>query len=312
MSSSDKSMTIPPSGFFASKAWHFTILILLGVFWGLSFSLARMSTEDAMHPISINYWACVTSAVGLVVFCALTGRPIRKEKAFLQLYFICGLLGSVIPGTLYFYAASQVSAGVLSITVATVPLTTFVGAAFFRIEKPSLLRVLGVILGILSIALLVLPETSLPEPSAAFWVFVMVLAAGCYAVENLVIAAKMPPDADIMSVVCGMFIASLLMLTPIVWLTDAFVMMPWPMTAPGWAIIAMGLITAIAYGGFYYLVVISGPVFASQCAYLVTLAGVFWGIVIYEESHSAWVWVSLTVMILALVLVQPRANTISH
>jgi drug/metabolite transporter (DMT)-like permease len=109
-----------------------------------------------------------------------------------------------------------------------------------------------------------------------------------------------------------MFIASLLMLTPIVWLTDAFVMMPWPMTAPGWAIIAMGLITAIAYGGFYYLVVISGPVFASQCAYLVTLAGVFWGIVIYEESHSAWVWVSLTVMILALVLVHPRANTISH
>jgi len=128
-------MTIPPSGFFASKAWHFTILILLGVFWGLSFSLARMSTEDAMHPISINYWACVTSAVGLVVFCALTGRPIRKEKAFLQLYFICGLLGSVIPGTLYFYAASQVSAGVLSITVATVPLTTFVGAAFFPNRK---------------------------------------------------------------------------------------------------------------------------------------------------------------------------------
>ncbi len=304
--------TYSARAFFSSKAWPFVILILLGVFWGLSFSLARMSTEDAMHPISINYWACITSTVGLLIFCGLTGRPIRKEKVFLQLYFICGLLGSVIPGTLYFYAASQVSAGVLSITVATVPLTTFVGAAFFRIEKPSLLRVLGVILGILSIALLVLPETSLPEPSAAFWVFVMVLAAGCYAIENLVIAAKMPADADIMSVVCGMFIASVLMLTPIVWISGAFVMMPWPMTGPGWAVIAMGLITAIAYGGFYYLVVKSGPVFASQCAYLVTLAGVFWGIVIYGESHSVWVWVSLIVMIFALILVQPRETTHVH
>ena len=50
----------------------------------------------------------------------------------------------------------------------------------------------------------------------------------------------------------------------------------------------------------------SGPVFASQCAYVVTLAGVLWGILIYGEAHSTWVWASLVVMIIALSLVRPR------
>ena len=294
------------TGFFASKLWHFVILLLLGVFWGLSFSLARMSTENQMHPLSINLWAIIVSTIGLAIFCLATGRRVPLQKHYVILYVICGLLGSVIPGTLYFYAASKVSAGVLSITVATVPLTTFLGAAAFRIETPSLARVLGVVLGIVSISLLVAPRTSLPDPSAAFWVVVMVLGAGCYAIENLVIAARMPANADIYAVVFGMFVAATLMMLPVIWIAGAFEGLPWPLTRPALAIIGMGLITATAYGGFYYLVVHAGPVFASQCAYLVTLAGVLWGIAIYGESHSAWVWASLATMIIALILVQPR------
>ena len=68
----------------------------------------------------------------------------------------------------------------------------------------------------------------------------------------------------------------------------------------------MAVITATAYGGFYYLVVRAGPVFASQTAYIVTLSGVLWGMVIYGETHSAWVWASLVVMFIALALVRPR------
>ena len=50
----------------------------------------------------------------------------------------------------------------------------------------------------------------------------------------------------------------------------------------------------------------AGPVFASQTAYIVTLAGVLWGMVIYRETHSVWVWASLVVMFIALSLVRPR------
>ena len=290
----------------SGKLWDFIVLLLLGVFWGLSFSLARMSTETGLHPLAINYWTCLISVVMLILYCLIGRQPLPLQKNFILLYIVCGILGSVVPGTLYFYAASHVSAGVLSITIATVPLATFVGAAIFKIEKASLLRVVGVLFGIGSIALLVLPETGMPDPSAALWVLIMVVAATCYAIENLVIAARMPPNVNVFVVVTGMLIAATIMLTPILWITDTFAWMPWPLDRSGWAIVLMAGITATAYGGFYYLVVRAGPVFASQTAYVVTLAGVLWGMLIYGEAHSTWVWASLVVMIIALSLVRPR------
>ncbi|MEE3288560.1 MAG: DMT family transporter [Pseudomonadota bacterium] len=291
---------------FSGKVWDFVVLILLGVFWGLSFSLARMSTETGLHPLAINYWTCLISTLMLLVYCIIGKKRLPLQKNFIFLYIVCAILGSVIPGTLYFYAASHVSAGVLSITIATVPLATFVGAALFKIEKASLLRVIGVLFGILSITLLVLPDSSMPDPSAALWVLVMVVAAGCYAIENLVIAARMPPKVNVFVVVTGMLVAATIMLTPIVWITGTFGWLSWPLDRSGWAIFCMAIITATAYGGFYYLVVRAGPVFASQTAYVVTLAGVLWGMLIYSEAHSAWVWASLVVMIIALSLVRPQ------
>ena len=124
----------PAGGRFNGKVWDFVVLMLLGVFWGLSFSLARMSTETGLHPLAINYWTCLISAVMLILYCLIGKQPLPLQKNFILLYVICGILGSVVPGTLYFYAASHVSAGVLSITIATVPLATFVGAAIFKIE----------------------------------------------------------------------------------------------------------------------------------------------------------------------------------
>ena len=290
----------------SDKVWDFVVLLLLGIIWGLSFSLARMSTETGLHPLTINYWTCLISAVMLIAYCIISRQPLPLQRNFIFLYVICGILGSVIPGTLYFYAASHVSAGVLSITIAIVPLATFVGAALFKIEKASLLRVMGVFLGIFSIILLVLPDTSIPDPSATLWVLIMVIAATCYAIENLVIAARMPPKVNVFVVVTGMMVAATIMLTPVMWITDTFAWMSWPLDRSGWAIVLMAGINATAYGGFYYLVVRAGPVFASQTAYIVTLAGVLWGMVIYRETHSVWVWASLVVMFIALSLVRPR------
>jgi drug/metabolite transporter (DMT)-like permease len=51
---------------------------------------------------------------------------------------------------------------------------------------------------------------------------------------------------------------------------------------------------------------LAGSVFASQTGYVVTLAGVIWGIVLFGETHSAWVWGSVVMMMLGLALVTPR------
>ena len=70
----------------------------------------------------------------------------------------------------------------------------------------------------------------------------------------------------------------------------------------------MAIINATAYALFVICIEKSGPLFASQVGYIVTLAGVFWGIVIFNESHSIWVWVSLVTMLIGLMLVSPKKH----
>ena len=70
--------------------------------------------------------------------------------------------------------------------------------------------------------------------------------------------------------------------------------------------IGLGSITAIAYTLYVFTVKNSGPVFASQVGYLVTISGVLWGIAIFGEEHSVWVWASLILMMIGLALVSPR------
>jgi drug/metabolite transporter (DMT)-like permease len=59
---------------------------------------------------------------------------------------------------------------------------------------------------------------------------------------------------------------------------------------------------------FLYLIRYAGPVFASQTAYVVTLSGVLWGIMIFDADHSLGVWMSLGGMMLALPLGPPRKD----
>jgi drug/metabolite transporter (DMT)-like permease len=79
-----------------------------------------------------------------------------------------------------------------------------------------------------------------------------------------------------------------------------------PFSLLEWSVIGLGLITSIAYTLYVYTVKVSGPVFASQVGYIVTSSGVMWGILIFDEVNSAWVWGSLFIMLIGLSLVLPK------
>ncbi len=71
---------------------------------------------------------------------------------------------------------------------------------------------------------------------------------------------------------------------------------------------SLALVSSCAYSMFFYTIKTSGPVPASQCAYVVTISSVIWGIVLFSEQHTLWVWSSVVVMIFGLALVTPSRN----
>jgi drug/metabolite transporter (DMT)-like permease len=288
--------------------WAWSILIVMGASWGLSFSLARIAATRGAHPLGIAFWEC--SIAGLLLIFPLIYRhiPMPVTSSLVRFHFTTGLVGMVIPSIAFFYAAAHVPAGVLSITVGIIPILTFVASAFAGLEKFAAGRVFGVFLGTLAVVLLVAPEGSLPDPAQLPWVLLGFASAACYTVFNLFLALKAPPGANSLMLTCGMFVAATLLMVPLVLATGSFAPFGWPWGMVEWSLFGLGVINAVAFTLYFLLVDHAGPVFSSLTANMVTLFGVFWGIVIFSEENSIWVWLSFATIMIALGLVAPRGR----
>jgi drug/metabolite transporter (DMT)-like permease len=118
-----------------SRLWALMILLIMGTAWGLSFSLGKIAATGGAHPFAISFWQCWTAAALLFGITVARRRPLPITPTLVGFFTVIGLLGLVIPTMLFYAAASHVAAGVLSITVALVPILTFVASVAFRVEK---------------------------------------------------------------------------------------------------------------------------------------------------------------------------------
>src|SRR5262245_40158949 len=166
--------------------WAWSVLIIMGATWGLSFSLARIAAMGGAHPLGIAFWEC--SIAGLLLICLVVYRriPLTVTARLVRFNVTTGLVGMVIPGAAFFYAAAHLPSGVLSIALGTVPVMTYVASAVIGLEKPAMGRLFGVVLGTLAVVLLVAPESSLPDPMQVPWMVLGFVAAACYAALNLI------------------------------------------------------------------------------------------------------------------------------
>ena len=101
-------------------------------------------------------------------------------------------------------------------------------------------------------------------------------------------------------------IGAVTLLTPLALATGTLLPLLEPWSAMQWAATGTGLISGIAFSCLLYVIVTSGAVFATQSAYIITLAGVGWGMILFAERHPAWVWLALALTLIAVALVRPE------
>ena len=302
-------MTNPNLTLAFKKVLPWAFLLFMGTAWGLSFSLGKIAVENGAKPFGISQFQVMLSGLILLVITLVRRKPMRDMFDKIGFIFIIAMLGAAIPGVLFYYAAPHVPAGVLSITVALIPLMTYGFSIPLKMEKFSVIRFMGLVFGVIAICFIALPENSLPNRAALPWIMLACISALCYAVENIILGFKSAVTIGPIRLAMGMNLIAAIVLLPITLMTDSFFVPSFPPQTVDYAVIGLGLITVVAYTMFVMSVAMFGPVFASQVGYLVTLAGVFWGILIFDESHSIWIWLSLAAMIIGLALVAPRDKT---
>jgi drug/metabolite transporter (DMT)-like permease len=283
------------------------VLLAIGLILGSTIPLTKIAVSSGHQPPGLIFWQLFFSSI------VLAGINLRRKVALtfnrrkLVYFLVIGLIGTIFPNSFSYLAAAQLPGGVMAIIIASVPMFSLAIANTLRIERFSLIRLVGVLLGAVAVSVLILPETSLPEPDKAIFVLVALMAPLCYGAEGNYIAKRAPRDLDAVTTLLGASVLGTFIAAPLALATGTWVDLSAPWGTPEWALLFTSLFHVAAYSSYIWLVGVAGPVFSSQVAYVVTLTGVFLSALILSESYSSWVWMALIMMLGGLALVQPRA-----
>jgi drug/metabolite transporter (DMT)-like permease len=286
------------------RFFPYLLILAAGTIWGATFSLALIATEQGAHPLALSAWQVTLTAAFFLLVRLFASFTLFNFKN-LRHYLVLALVGITAPNLFYYYAAPHLSAGILAITISTVPLFTYAIMLTLQFESLIARRLVGILLGMIAILLLVIPDQGFSSEDASFWILLVILCALLYAIENVYIGRGVDPAIDIRELLFGSNLLATALQFPLAIYLGVDESWHWLASDAGLAIIGIAIGSGFAYSMFFYTIKVSGPVFASQCAYIVTISGVIWGIMIFSEQHSIWVWSAVIVMLLGLMLVNP-------
>ena len=292
------------------RLFPYFLILAAGSIWGATFSLALIATEQGAHPLGLSAWQVALTAA-FFLFARLLSRFTLFNFRNLRHYIVLAVVGITAPNLFYYYAAPHLSAGILAITVSTVPLFTYAIMLLLRFESLVARRMSGIAVGMIAILLLVIPDQGLSSDDASFWILLVILCAVLYSIENVYIHRGIHAVVDIRELIFASNLLATLVQFPLAIYLGIDESWTWLASDAGLSIVGIAIGSGIAYAMFFYTIKTSGPVFASQCAYVVTLSGVIWGIIIFSEQHTLWIWMSVMVMLLGLVLVSPDDTDVS-
>lgn len=291
-----------------AKALPFAVLLGLGILWGLTFPLSKISVSDGYRHFGIIFWNQAIAFVILLVVTIVRGKWPVLRAPHLRLYFAVTLFGTVLPSVASYQAAVYLPAGIVALLISLVPMFAFPIALVIGGEKFEGKRVLGLLFGVAAVVMIAGPQASLPDRAMVVFVPIALIAPFFYGLEGNLVSRLEQADADpiqilLASTVLGMALSIGPALIGGHWISP----LP-PYAMPDLAILLSALLNVVAYTGYVWLIGRAGAVFAAQVAYLVTAAGVGWSMLLLQETYSGPIWIAVALMFAGLFLVQPRGT----
>ncbi len=282
-------------------------LLVLGIGWGLTIPMSKIAVSTGHQPMGLIFWQLFVMVVFLGLLLPLIGKRPVLARRHLKLFVMVSLLGAVLPDIFYYLSAIHLPGGIMSILASSTPMFSMPIAILFRNEIFELRRFFGLIFGFVGIVLLVGPEASLPAGTAAFYVFIALLAPALYAIEGNLVMKWGTQGLDPIQVVFGAAFVGLFFSAPMALASGQWINPLDSFGKPEIALAVGAALHALVYAGYVWLVGRAGSVFSAQSAYIVTACGVVSSMFMLNERYSIWVWLALGTMMLGMFLVRPRA-----
>lgn len=278
---------------------HILYFLALGLFWGLSPSLYKVMGE-ARVPVThiIVYTGLgVGLALGLVAL-AMTGRlDLRREVVVYGL--ICAALMN-LPFGLGLLFARHVPPTELAIIMSLAPFCNYLVALLTGRDNPVPRKLLAIAVGFVSSAILILSREGTMSGRLSWWMIASFSGPIMYTAYNWYAAANWPKDAGTISVGAVESVASGLIVLPLL----LAVAPPWAADIPAmlayWSVLAATVMWIAERIAFFTLIRDKGAVYTIQAIYLATPAAVIFAAIFFGGASDIWLWLSLSILMVAL------------
>lgn len=284
------------------------VLFALGMGWGMTQPLGKTATTTGHGPFGLIFWQLVICVLVLGGVSLMRGKGLLLTRAALVFAVVVAILGTLVPNATFYISVERLPAGIMSILISAVPMLSFPIALMLGMDRFSALRLAGLSLGLGGVALIALPGAGLHAAGLSAFIPLALVGPLFYAVEANYVARFGTAGMD---AVQAMFMASLVGLILCLPLALASGQMFNPVADFGRAeaaLVVSSVVHALCYAGYVWLAARAGAVFAAQCSYLVTVAGVFWAMALLGERLPPQVWVSLVLMLAGVAMVSPRGS----
>lgn len=289
-------------------------LLVMGGMWGLQFAMLKLAAQSGIGDLLVLMATLVLLSAVFIGLTVARGETFRIDRGTLVFFLVTSVLGYVVPLLAALFAASELSAGMLSLIACMAPVVATLAALVLRSETVSRLRIVGVALGVASVSIILLPEFELPDRGKLLWMLVALAVPLSYGIESIYIDVKWPEGLTPLQVVTGETVVATVVVAPILAFNGAAVPDEIAWGGPVIAILVFvgaGVIESLLY---FRLIRQTGGVLVNFGTFVSLFAGIAWGIVLFAERHPPHVWIAAAVLVAALYLAnkQPAYRSAGH
>lgn len=291
----------------SSGALLWTNLIIVWIVWGSTYMGIRFATESIPPFLAMGTRFLAAFIIMIVLTGLLRGwsvlRVTRAQFATASFMGVALLgVGLGVAGLAQHY----VPTGVMALIIASSPLTIVIWRLITG-DRPPLLTVLGVAVGLAGITWMLLPGGTRPvsgtDSDVVFWSVMVLLASIIWATTSF-FSSRLPTPEDSFTLTTYELLSGGLALTVVGLVLDERVSIA-DITARSWGgwifLVVAG--SVVAFSSFTWLINKAPISLASTYAYVNPAVAVILGFFLYSEALTSDVVVGLTVVLGGVILV---------
>ena len=295
---------MPTLPVFSKTFLPISLLFMIGGLWGFFFILIKTTVNDGINPSAYVFWFCFGAGLVVLVIGLIRRTFPPLTRPHIVYYFKAALLRFTLANIILYTVTGKLPVGIMAVVMAFTPIVTHLISLVTGTEKFVKLRFFGILLGFAGVLMIVIPKTSLPDPSLAIWVLIGFGTPLLHGAGYVFLSEKnRPPDIESLQLAAGTLIAAALMALPISLLLGEFSMLVPPFSKGEVAMMTHFILAGINFYAIFELIRLAGPTYMSQALFLSVIFGVVLGIIIFREEHSLFVWVAIALILSGLGLV---------